>query len=357
MARAGWKWGVAGVFAVATLYLACWPIDAQPQGWTPPPGVAREGSWAPNDALASPTRHVEGEGIGPEDLTFDDEGHVYTGLADGRILRAAPDGSKPYTFATLNEGRPLGMAFAPDGDLIVADGHGGIVAVDPQGQVRDVVTEVDGEPLLFADDVDVAADGTIWFSEASRRFDVEHAPLDAVEGVPTGRLIAFDPASGATKVHLEALRYANGVSLGPDDAYVLVNETFGYRIARLWLTGPQAGSHDLFVEGLPGLPDNVHVDEEGNAWVALIKDRSAILDAISPYPGLRAVLFRLPEAWLPVPPPIAWVAVFDANGVLRTQLRGEGTFGDVTTAKPHGERLWLGSLSMNALASVERPSL
>ncbi len=339
---------------LAGAYLSCWPVDAEPQAWTPPPSPPLEGSWKSTDQLSAIERRIEGEGVGPEDVAIDATGRVFTGFEDGRIVSFAPDGSDLRTLATL-PGRPLGMEFDRSGQLIVADGRGGIVSVSPQGAVVSLVDAVQGEALVFADDLDIAQDGTIWFSEASRRFAVDEAPLDAVEGVPTGRLLAYDPRTRQTEVHLRELRYANGVSVAPGDAFVVVAETFGYRVTRLWLAGPRQGEVDRFAEGLPGLPDNVQFDDDGNLWVALVKERSGVLDTISESPGLRKVLFRLPRAWVPVPSPIAWVAVFDPSGSVRHSLRGETNFGDITSAYPHADTLWLGSLTMTAVGSVPRP--
>jgi sugar lactone lactonase YvrE len=46
----------------------------------------------------------------------------------------------------------------------------------------------------------------------------------------TGRLLSYNPKTEKTKVELAGLRFANGVALGPNEDYVLVNETIGARI-------------------------------------------------------------------------------------------------------------------------------
>ena len=100
-----------------------------------------------------------------------------------------------------------------------------LLAVSAQGEIEVLTDSVDGEKMLFVDDLDIAADGTIWFSDASTRHGYAHSMYDFLEGRPTGRLLSYDPASGETRVRLDKLFFANGVALGPDDEYVLVNET------------------------------------------------------------------------------------------------------------------------------------
>lgn len=345
-----WAKGVGVVVLLGLGYLACAPVEAEPAAWDPP-AVTDLGE----PTAATVTLHLEGVGVGPEDVAVDEVGRVYTGYEDGRIVRFMP-GGEPEVFALLPGGRPLGMEFDPAGRLIVADGRAGVLAVGPQGEVTTLLDEVDGEPLVFADDVDVAPDGTIWFSEASRRWSVSDSTLDAIEGVPTGRLISFHPDRAEPTVHLRDLRYANGVAATSDGQAVLVAETFGYRVTRLWIDGPKKGMVDQFVDGLPGMPDNVQIDEQGRVWVALIKARSGLLDALYPLPTLRKVLFRIPHAWLPVPPPVVWFAVYESDGTRLGSFRADDGFGDVTSVTPHATDLWLGSLSMDALGHVARPA-
>ena len=339
---------VAGVAGVLVGYLACAPVDAEPVAWTPPEATA----WSSTPIVVE--RRLEGVGVGPEDVAVDGQGRIYAGYQDGRIVRFDPDGGEAEVFARL-AGRPLGLEFDAAGVLVVADGEGGLVAVDADGRVASLVTEVEGELLRFADDLAIAPDGTIWFSEASRRWSVHDSTLDAIEGVPTGRLIAYAPANDEATVHLRDLRYANGVAVTPEGSAVLVAETFGFRITRLWLSGPERGRVDRFVDAMPGMPDNLTIDDRGRVWVAMVKERSGLLDALGSWPSVRKVLFRVPRAALPVPPPVVWFAVFGPEGERLGAWRSEDGFGDVTSVNPIGDDLWLGSLSMSALGHAAVP--
>ena len=55
-------------------------------------------------------------------------------------------------------------------------------------------------------------------------------------------LISHDPASGRTAVRLDGLYFANGVTLGPGDAYVLVNEVRRVGLAGTQLARAQVGT-------------------------------------------------------------------------------------------------------------------
>ena len=60
---------------------------------------------------------MNGIGEGPEDITLGKDGYFYTGLQDGRVMRFRDD-QQPEEYANTG-GRPLGMQFDADGNLIV----------------------------------------------------------------------------------------------------------------------------------------------------------------------------------------------------------------------------------------------
>ena len=50
--------------------------------------------------------------------------------------------------------------------------------------------------MRLADDLDIAPDGKIYFSEATIRYGFEEWVVDALEGRGNGRIIRYDPAAG-----------------------------------------------------------------------------------------------------------------------------------------------------------------
>ena len=91
---------------------------------------------------------------GPEAIAFDDEGKMYTANEDGRIIVLSRDGTDPYDFAQT-EGRPLGLKFDLQGNLIVADAYEGLLSIDTTGEITILSTECDSLPFLITDDLDI----------------------------------------------------------------------------------------------------------------------------------------------------------------------------------------------------------
>ena len=109
----------------------------------------------------------------PEDVVFDAEGRLYTGLEDGRILRFQADVTQPEVFAQI-EGRPLGMRFDAEDNLVVC-ARNRLLSIDPGGSITELVSgEVDGIALNAINSVDIADDGTMYFSNSTVSWDRRH---------------------------------------------------------------------------------------------------------------------------------------------------------------------------------------
>lgn len=349
--------GLAGLAA----WLAFGPSPIAPLAWEPPANPGLTGPYIPNEALKGATLAKVTPGVGPEDVTLGPDGFLYTGLADGSIVKLKADGSTPPVLVAKTGGRPLGLEFASvgplAGQLIVADALRGLISVDADGAITVLAIKAGGKPIAFADDLAIAADGTVYFSDASAR-GYDFVPVDLWEGSTTGRLLAYDPATGETRVVLDGLRFANGVAMGPDDAFVLVNETMAYRVTRVWLKGPKAGERDVFIDGLPGFPDNLSFDGKGRFWIALVQPREDFLDGLAGRPLLRRMVFNLfsltgfPESGSRY----GWVIGVDVEGRVVANLQDPaGTVHNVTSVNRFGDTLVLGSLAMDAVATVPAP--
>lgn len=342
-------WLVGLTVLLVLLLLLLFPAPIDPVAWEPDPDPGLTGSFVPNDYLADVERLLAGVGVGPEDVACGPDGVRYTGFHDGRIVRFWPDG-RFEEFANTG-GRPLGMQLDDGGRLIVADAAHGLLAISPEGVVDVLTDSMNGEKMLFVDDLDIAADGTIWFSDASARHSYHENMLDFLEARPSGRLLSYTPASGETRVHMDDLFFANGVALGPDDAFVLVNETGRGRIHRLWLKGERAGQKELFISGLPGVPDNLSFNGTDTFWVAMPALRPGI-DDMAGRPWLRKLLSRLPIETLSADiPRYSFVIGLGLDGKVKHNLQDTAAgFNNITSANECDGSLYLGSLSMPAVA-------
>lgn len=165
-------------------------------------------------------------------------------IAAGRVTRVTTDGSK--TTISAQGGGPNGLALGPDGLLYCCNnggflwheepGHlrpvgqppdysgGRLEAIDPRdGSVRVLYTHCGEHPLRGPNDLVIARDGGIWFTDLGkvRARDRDHGFV--YWGAPDGSRIVqvCGPFIGG----------ANGIALSPDERTLYVAET---ETARLW---------------------------------------------------------------------------------------------------------------------------
>ncbi|XP_078435431.1 protein STRICTOSIDINE SYNTHASE-LIKE 3-like [Wolffia australiana] len=253
---------------------------------------------------------------GPESVVFDPRGGgPYVGVADGRVLfwdgsawsdfaYTSPNRSeicdpKPLPMLYLkNEhicGRPLGLRFDKNsGDLYIADAYFGLLKVGPEGRLaKPLSTESEGVPLRFTNDLDIDDEGNVYFTDSSTNYQRRNFMQLIFTAEPTGRLLKYDPLTQETSVLVRNLQFPNGVSLSKDKSFLVFCEGPRGRLTKYWLKGEKKGTTENFAL-LPGFPDNVRTNENGEFWVALHCRRGLYSHVLSIFPRLRKLLLKLP---------------------------------------------------------------
>lgn len=132
----------------------------------------------------------------------------------------------------------------------------------------------------------VAKNGDIYFSSSSSDYDIKDGALSFFVN-PSGRLMHLERKTGRVTVMLDKLWFANGVALSPNEDFVLVAETHASRVQKYYLKGEKKGQVEIFVEGLPGVVDNLTPDADG-VWIPVVTS------ADPEHPMLPQSLTRLP---------------------------------------------------------------
>lgn len=324
--------------------------------WTPAPPMAIDVGYDPS-GLLDDVEHIELPGGGPEDPLLDDGDRVHVGLEDGRVLRVEGDGAT--TQLTNTGGRPLGLEWLPDGDLLVCDAEMGLLRVPRDGGTAVVlVDEVGGHRLVLTNNAAVEDDGTIWFTESTRCNPLDDFIGDMLEHNGSGRLLRLDPDGTVDEV-LTGLSFANGVTLVRDDDAgideVWVAETAAYAIHRIQRTGTRAGEVALVTDALPGYPDNLSAGSDGTVWAPLPNPRNPIADRVKAMAvPFRELIRRIPDAITDrLVVPYARVLGFAPDGTVRHDLQGSGDgCRFVTGVREHDGHLYLGSVEEDVTSVV-----
>ncbi|MFZ5446684.1 MAG: SMP-30/gluconolactonase/LRE family protein [Myxococcota bacterium] len=339
--------------AVLFLYLSS-PLE--PAWWEPPAHSPLTGAYAPNDRL-TPVEWWAKQLVGPEAITLNTDGTLLAGLKDGRVVKLKLGVDEPEVLFDT-KGRPLAMAWHPDGRLIVCDAHAGLLAYSRDGKVEVLATTFGGVPFRFVDDLAITKDGVIYFSDASARFSIEGFTEDLIEHQFTGRVLRYVPATKELALVADGFAFANGVALSGDESYLVVSETGSYRLWRLRLTGERAGKKELFTDSLPGFPDNVRWSPSRQGfWVAIGSPRKAIMDGLAHWPRVRRLVGALPKSLQPKPARHSYVLLVDANGkpVESFQRDAPDSYSPVACATEADGWLYLGSFAREGVARFKLP--
>jgi sugar lactone lactonase YvrE len=271
-----------------------------------PPDLS--GVFAKNELLTQhATRLFEGQVVGTESVAVAPDGTLVMLDKFGYVHRAHRSSSAseyalfedPVLY--IGPGRPLGFHLVEDGAaIIVCDSLKGLLRVEFRtGAITVLANRVSGgsgpQPfggddshvINYANDLDIASDGTIYFTSSTAGVVAQHPSgfydtmrsflLNMCSGDHTGRLLAHHPKSGATKEVLSGLWYANGVAMAHDEQSVLVVETMGFRVVRHWLAGPKQGQSETVISHLPGFPDGITRSSDGNYWLCLVAPISPLV--------------------------------------------------------------------------------
>lgn len=344
-----------GLLVLTIAYFVLWPSPIDPVAWTPPKAPELTGQYQKNDKLADLDVIYAGQCDQCEDVAVSPSGRIYGGQLNGDIIEFYND--KRRVVANTG-GRPLGLDFDTLGNLIVADAGAGLLSIDPpSGKVTVLTDSYEGKKMIFVDDVEVAANNKMYFSDASDKWGFHDNALDILEGRGNGYLYEYDPATKKTTRLMDDLRFANGIAVAHDQSYVLVNETGKYRTHRYWLQGPKAGQSDIFIDNLPGFPDGISQGENGLFWLAIVSPRDLSLDDISSSVFMKNVVAKMPKFMQPAPQHYGFVLGLDGNGKVVHNLQDPaGKFSENTSVQQVGAALYIGSLFESGIGKMAVPN-
>lgn len=333
----------------------------------PPLPATAEGSgsdYALNDKLHGARPIGLGTLDGPEDVIFDKDDNMYCGSRHGDIMRLfAPDYQRSEVFAHIG-GHPLGMAFDKAGNLYSCVGGMGLFRITPEGEVsklsdetnRSLFSVIDDSRLRLADDLDIAPDGRVFFSEATIRYEMYDWVIDGLEARGNGRIICYDPKDGSSRTVLPSLQLPNGICVEKDGQSLLFAETWGCRITRWYFDGPKKGQREVIIDNLPGYPDNINRASDGNYWCALCGMRSPVFDLALRMPDFRRRMVQKVgrDDWLYPNMNTGCVIKFDASGKILDVLwdRAGENHPMITSIREHKGHLYLGGIYNNRVGRI-----
>ncbi len=142
------------------------------------------------------------------------------------------------------------------------------------GRITVLIDRFEGKRLNAPNDVVVASDGAIWFTDPGYGIDGEYEGHKAEFELP-GNVYRLDNRTGAAQVVAGDFVRPNGLAFSPDEKRLYVVDSGAshggpahircFDVAGARLSGGEVFADDF----LPGFTDGMRIDVEGNVWCSM----------------------------------------------------------------------------------------
>lgn len=216
------------------------------------------------------------------------------------------------------------------------------------------MNETNSTDMPFCNDLAVSADGErIYFTAP---YSYPGASMaggtfgEAITLARNGYLWMFDRKKQVLSLVARDFNFIDGILVEgrgtAREESVLITETTKFKIDRLFVSGPKAGTHEVVWENLPGMPDGLDRDSEGRIWVGLIKKRSGIISWAHRNPWIKNLFLNLPRWLLPVPKQTGILCLSaDGSRPLYYAMHDGKVLQDISVVVPYKDRLYLPDFS------------
>ncbi len=149
-----------------------------------------------------------------------------------------------------------------------------VTRTEHDGRIAVLMDSYQGKKLNAPNDVVVASDGAIWFTDPGYGIDGPYEGHVAEAELPRN-VYRLDPANGQARVVADDFTRPNGLAFSPDEARMYIVDTGishgGPSHIRVFdVNGARLSGGRVFAEDFaPGMTDGLRTDQEGNVWCSM----------------------------------------------------------------------------------------
>jgi hypothetical protein len=234
-----------------------------------------DGALSPNDRLDA--CQPIGEPIpGADDVAEGPDGALY--VSGGKqVLRLSGEGYLDRTTVASFEANAGGLAFHPDGRLLVCVSGRGLAAVDRSGK-QTWLNQAGDQPLNCPTSVAAAPDGSIFVCNGSSANLSEDWCADLMQKNNLGRLISCGPGLERPTVLLRDLAYPYGLAIAQDQKTLWLTQSWNHCLSRASLQGLAIGPVLTVNGNLPGYPARLARAGASGFWLSFFAVRTHLVE-------------------------------------------------------------------------------
>lgn len=205
---------------------------------------------------------------------FGDGGYLlFSDIPNNRIMRWTQDDGHLSVFRTPSN-YSNGHTRDRQGRLISCEHDTRrVTRTELDGNVTVLIDRFDGKPLNAPNDVVVAADGAVWFTDPGYGTDGPYEGHLAEHELPK-HVYRFDPATGSATVVADDFVRPNGIGFSPDEKLLYVVDSGvshgGPAHIRVFdVEGQRLRNSRVFASFSRGMTDGLRCDTNGNVWCSM----------------------------------------------------------------------------------------
>lgn len=241
----------------------------------PDPRIERLDKRFPIQGNAAIERIATGYRWAEGPVYFRDGGYLlWSDIPNNRILRWLEEDGHVSTFRAPSN-YSNGNTRDREGRLVTCEHDTRrVTRTELDGRITVLIDGFRGKKLNAPNDVIVASDGAVWFTDPGYGIDGEYEGHAAERELPAN-VYRLDPSSGEAVVVADDFVRPNGLALSPDEKRLYVVDsgiTHGgpSHIRVFEVTGAKLTKGRVFAEDFaPGFTDGMRTDVRGNVWCSM----------------------------------------------------------------------------------------
>jgi gluconolactonase len=150
-----------------------------------------------------------------------------------------------------------------------------VTRTEHDGSITVIADRIEGKRFNSPNDVVVASDGAIWFTDPTYGIDSDYEGRRAESEIGRSRLYRVGPSDGAVSVAADDFVQPNGLAFSPDERRLFVSDTGRSHvedgpahIRAFDVNDGKLTGGGVFAECTAGLFDGFRLDEAGNVWTS-----------------------------------------------------------------------------------------
>jgi gluconolactonase len=204
---------------------------------------------------------------------------LFSDIPNNRIMRFSEDDGhlSVYRQPSMNSN---GNTIDREGRLLTCE-HSGrrVTRTELDGSITIIADKFDGKKLDSPNDVVVASDGSIWFTDPAYGIGGYYEGVKAEQEQAKHNVYRVDPKSGDIKVVADDFVEPNGIAFSPDEKTLYIIDT-GFtdspdnachiRAFDVDLAAGKLSNSKVFVEiAKPSITDGMRLDRDGRVWCSV----------------------------------------------------------------------------------------